>query len=188
MDRLSLQIADEDVMAQVQNGDLDRMSVLFDRYQSPLYQFFRRQSLDSSASEDLVQEVFVRVMRFRGTYRAGATFRSWLYQIARNTRIDYLRRALRETTVDDSFGDTFTTEAAVDTALEASDQARMLRRALARLPERKREVLLLSRYQGLKYKEIADLMGCDVNTIKVRIHRSVQELREVFLQLTEGRA
>jgi RNA polymerase sigma-70 factor (ECF subfamily) len=181
-----VQIADEEVMAQVQGGNLDRMSLLFDRYQTPLYQFFRRNGMDAAASEDLVQEVFVRVMRFRSTYRSGAAFRAWLYQIARNTRIDYLRRAVRETSVEDNFGDTFTTDAGVDAALEADDQARVLRAALARLPERKREVLLLSRYQGLKYKEIAELMGCDVNTIKVRIHRSVQELREVFLQLSEG--
>jgi RNA polymerase sigma-70 factor (ECF subfamily) len=183
-----VQIADEEVMAQVQGGDLDQMTLLFDRYQTPLYQFFRRNGLDAAASEDLVQEVFFRVMRFRSTYRAGASLKAWLYQIARNTRIDFLRRAVRETSVEDHFGDTFTTEAGVDSALEAGDQARVLRAALARLPERKREVLLLSRFQGLKYKEIADLMGCDVNTIKVRIHRSVQELREVFLQITEGRA
>ena len=182
-----MQIPDEDLMAQVQRGDLERMTVLFERYQTPLYQFFRRHGMEAGSSEDLVQEVFFRVLRFRSTYRKGAAFRAWLYQIARNTRIDYLRRATRETTVDDSFGDTFTVEAGVDTALEASDHARLLRRALAQLPERKREVLVLSRYQGLKYKEIAELMGCDVNTVKVRIHRSIQELREVFLQMAERR-
>lgn len=182
-----MQIADEEVMAQVQEGNLDRMALLFDRYQTPLYQFYRRHSLDAAASEDLVQEVFFRVMRFRKTYKLGASFRSWLYQIARNTRVDYLRRATRETTVVDEFGDTFAIDAGIDTSLEADDQARILRMALAHLPERKREILILSRYQGLKYKEIAELMGCDVNTIKVRIHRSVQELREVFLQLAEGR-
>ncbi|HKW74322.1 MAG TPA: RNA polymerase sigma factor, partial [Terriglobales bacterium] len=59
-------------------------------------------------------------------------------------------------------------------------EAVLLRRALLELPEEKREVLVLSRFQGLKYEQIAELMGCEVNTVKVRVHRALQELREKF--------
>jgi len=175
-------------MAQVAGGDLDQMSVLFQRYQTPLYQFFRRQGQSPAVSEDLVQDVFYRVLRARETYRGTAPFRAWFYQIARNVRVDYLRRSMRETAVDDEFGDTFTTDEHIHQDLEDLDQARVLRQALAAMPERKRELVVLSRFQGMKYREIAEMMGCDVNTIKVRIHRSVQELRQTFLALTERSA
>jgi len=174
-------------MRQVANGDLDKMSVLFQRYQTPLYQFFRRLGHSPSVSEDLVQEVFFRVLRSRHTYWADASFRSWFYQIARNIRVDYLRRSTRESPIGDDFGDTFVSEDSAYQDLELADNARVLREALAAMPERKRELVVLSRFQGMKYREIAEMMGCDVNTIKVRIHRSVQELRQTFLALTERR-
>lgn len=176
---------DEELMGQVADGDLEKMSLLFQRYQTPLYQFFRRQGQSPAASEDLAQEVFFRVLRARHTYRAEASFRSWFYQIARNIRVDYLRRSMRESPMGDDFGDAFVAEENMHRDLETSDNARVLREALAALPERKRELVVLSRFQGMKYREIADMMGCDVNTIKVRIHRSVQELRQTFLALTE---
>lgn len=181
-------VTDEDLMQQVADGDLDKMSFLFQRYQTPLYQFFRRQGQSPSVSEDLVQEVFFRVLRSRHTYRSDASFRSWFYQIARNIRVDHLRRSMRENSVGDDFGDTFISEENAHRELEMADNARVLREALAAMPERKRELVLLSRFQGMKYREIADMMGCDINTIKVRIHRSVQELRQTFLALSERRS
>ncbi|MCW5963314.1 MAG: RNA polymerase sigma factor [Bryobacterales bacterium] len=180
---------DEVLMRQVAEGDLEQMSPLFARYQTPLYQFFRRQGLQPAESEDLAQEVFFRVLRARHTYHREAPFRAWIYQIARNVRTDHLRRAVRETQVDDEFGDTFVAkERRMDEVLQESETTAALRKALEQLPERKRELLLLSRYQGMKYREIATMMGCDVNTIKVRIHRSMQDLRQNFLALTERSA
>ncbi len=182
-------LSDEVLMRQVAEGDLDQMSLLFERYQTPLYQFFRRQGLKPSTSEDLTQEVFFRVLRARHTYRREAPFRAWLYQIARNARTDHMRRAMRETQPDDDFGDVFvSSERRMDEVMEATEMNEALRTALEQLPERKRELLILSRFQGMKYREIAAMMGCDVNTIKVRIHRSIEDLRQNFLALTNGRA
>lgn len=181
--------ADEVVMRRVAEGDLEQMSILFQRYQTALYQFFRRQGLQPMESEDLTQEVFFRVLRSRQTFRRDAPFRAWLYQIARNIRTDHARRANRETPVEEDGGDVFVAgDLPVDERLDIAEQQQTLRRALEQLPERKRELLLLSRFQGLKYREIASMSGCDVNTIKVRIHRAMQELRESFLALREGRA
>ena len=175
-------------MRQVAEGDLNRMSLLFERYQTKLYQFFRRMGLEPPASEDLTQEVFFRVLRARQTYHSNSPFRAWLYQIARNVRVDHLRRVARETQVDDEFGDAFAMAPTTHADLESAENASTLWKALASLPDRKRELLILSRFQGMKYREIADLMGCDVNTIKVRIHRSMNDLRESFLAITDRRA
>lgn len=181
--------ADEVVMRRVAEGDLEQMSILFQRYQTALYQFFRRQGLQPMESEDLTQEVFFRVLRARQTYRREAPFRAWLYQIARNIRTDHVRRAMRESPVEDDGAEVFVAEELLmDQRMELAEQQCALRRALEQLPERKRELLILSRFQGLKYREIATMAGCDVNTIKVRIHRAMQELRESFLAVREGRA
>ena len=72
-------------------------------------------------------------------------------------------------------------------AAEAEQQAALLHRALLILPEEKREVLVLSRFQELKYDEIARLLDCEVNTVKVRIHRALRELRGIFEKLTSAR-
>ena len=68
---------------------------------------------------------------------------------------------------------------------QQKQEAELLHRALLELSEEKREVLVLSRFQELKYEEIARLMGCEVNTVKVRVHRALQELRQIFQRLTE---
>ena len=179
---------DEELMADVASGELHRMSPLFDRYRTALFQFFRRQGAEAAVSEDLVQEVFFRILRARQTYRRDLPFRAWLYQIARNVRVDHLRRTVRETQPDDDFGEVACLAATPEQQAEASESSRLLRHALDALPERKRELLILSRFQGLKYKEIAAITGADVNTVKVRIHRCMNDLRESFLALSERRA
>ena len=76
--------------------------------------------------------------------------------------------------------------APVDTA-QQSQEALLLHHALMRISEDKREVLVLSRFQDLKYEEIAQLLGCEVGTVKTRVHRALQELRQVFHQLQGGK-
>ncbi len=175
-------VPDEDVMLQVRSGEVEMLGVLFDRYQSPLFNFYSKMTQDRTVSEDLVQEVFLRILRYRQTYRPGTTFRTWMYQIARNTRIDQVRKTRPETP--------FVSEPVAPTSLSDSAQqqqeAAMLQRALMHLPEDKREILILSRFQELKYDEIARLLGCEVGAVKVRVHRALQQLREIFLQLESG--
>ena len=92
-------VPDEDVMLQVRNGEVEMLGVLFDRYQAPLFNFYSKMTQDRTVSEDLVQEVFLRILRYRQTYRPNTTFRTWMYQIARNTRLDQVRKVRPETHV-----------------------------------------------------------------------------------------
>ncbi len=169
-------------MLQVRNGEVEMLGVLFDRYQAPLFNFYAKMTQDRAVSEDLVQEVFLRILRYRQTYRPGTNFRTWMYQIARNTRIDQVRKIRPESP--------FTSEPLAPTAFADSAQqlqeAALLQTALMHLPEDKREILILSRFQELKYDEIALLLGCEVGAVKVRVHRALQQLREIFLQLESG--
>lgn len=168
-------------MLRVRDGVGEMLGILFDRYHSPLYNFYCKLTGDRTLSEDLVQEVFFRILKYRQTYRPGTPFRAWVYQIARNTRVDHFRKQKPEVEW----------EVEMSPAVEPTDsaqqkqEAELLHRALLELSEEKREVLVLSRFQELKYEEIARLMGCEVNTVKVRVHRALQELRQIFARLTE---
>ncbi|HET7150369.1 MAG TPA: RNA polymerase sigma factor [Candidatus Acidoferrum sp.] len=172
---------DEELMLQVRDGAGDMLGVLFDRYQSPLFNFYAKLTGNRALSEDLVQEVFLRILKYRQSYRPGTPFRAWIYQIARNARIDHFRKFPREAT--------FVPEMLPPVIPKDSSQEReeveLLQRALQQLPEDKREILLLCRFQELKYEEIASLLGCELNTVRTRIHRALQELRKNFHQLMQ---
>ncbi len=175
---------DEDVMLQVRDGEVQMLGVLFDRYQAPLFNFYTKMTQDRTVSEDLVQEVFLRILRYRQTYRPGTTFRTWMYQIARNTRLDQVRKVRPESPlVAEPMANTNTSDAA-----EREQEAQLLQRALMHLPEDKREILVLSRFQELKYEEIARLLGCETGAVKVRVHRALQQLREIYTVLESNPA
>jgi RNA polymerase sigma factor (sigma-70 family) len=175
-------VADEELMLQVRNGDGEMLGVLFGRYHAPLFNLYSRIMGDRGASEDLVQEVFLKILRYRQSYQPGTPFRPWIYQIARNARVDLLRKkTLRQVAFDPEMAGPVSQPDAAQQEQEA-----LLRRALMQLPEEKREILVLARFQELKYEEIAALLGCELNTVKTRIHRALQELRKAFRQLEQG--
>lgn len=176
-------ISDEELMAQVRSGIGEMLGQLFERYHVPLFNFYLKLTGDRSASEDLVQEVFFRILKYRQSYRPGTPFRAWMYQIARNARLDLLRRRRSETSWEPEMSPAIMPQ----DAAQQSEETALLHRALMRMPEEKREVLVLSRFQDLKYEEIAQMLGCEAGTVKTRVHRALQELREIFHEL-QGRS
>lgn len=173
-------LPDEELMLQVREGVGEMLGVLFDRYQLPLFNFYCRLTGDRNVSEDLVQDVFFRILKYRQTYRPGTPFRAWMYQIARNARHDHHRKHPESLTFEPEMSPA---AASIDAA-ENEQQAALLHKALLMLPEEKREVLLLSRFQELKYDEIARMLDCEVGTIKVRVHRALRELRVIFEKIS----
>ena len=173
---------DEDVMLQVRDGAGEMLGVLFDRYQTPLFNFYCKLTGDRTLSEDLVQEVFLRILKYRQSYRPGTPFRAWVYQIARNARIDHFRKFPRER----AFEPEMLPPVPPTDSAEQQQEVALLQRALQQLPEEKREILLLCRFQELKYQEIAGLLGCELNTVRTRIHRALQDLRKAFHHLAQG--
>jgi RNA polymerase sigma factor (sigma-70 family) len=175
---------DEELMLQVRDGAGETLGVLFDRYQTPLFNFYAKLTGDRTLSEDLVQEVFLRILKYSRSYQPGTPFRAWVYQIARNARVDHYRKTPRHITFEPEMAPAVKPK---DQAQE-SQETELLHRALMQMPEEKREILILSRFQELKYEEIAKLLGCELGTVKTRIHRAIQELRHVFRQLESGAA
>lgn len=172
-------VSDEELMSQVRNGIGEMLGVLFERYHVPLFNFYLKLSGNRPLSEDLVQEVFFRILKYRHSYRPDTPFRAWMYQIARNARLDHLRKRRPETSWEPEMSPAVEP---VDTAQQSQETA-LLRTALMQISEDKREALVLSRFQDLKYEEIAQMLGCEVGTVKTRVHRAMQELREIFHQL-----
>lgn len=176
--------ADEELMLQVRNGNLGRLGELFERYQTPLFQFHLRMTGHRQLSEDLVQEVFLRVLRYRHTYQPGAPFNTWVYRIARNVRMDNFRRKNPERQPDVGFQMAPDRRALPDEREQTRQEEALVRAALARLDDDKREVLLLSRFHDLKYEQIGQLLDIPAGTVKARVFRAVRELREIYASLT----
>lgn len=172
-------VPDEELMLMVRDGSAEMLGVLFDRYQTPLYSFYAKLTGDRAASEDLVQDVFLRILKYRRSYRPGTPFRPWMYQIARNARADHASKQRPHAELDDGAGAASPAAAPV----EQNQQYELLHRALRELTDEKREILLLSRFQGLRYEELAQIYGCQLGAMKVRVHRALEELREAFLRL-----
>jgi RNA polymerase sigma factor (sigma-70 family) len=179
--------ADEDLMLLVRNGNLRTLGDLFIRHQTPLFNFYLRMTGDRQLSEDLVQEVFFRILRYRNSYQPGASFAAWMYQIARNTRVDNLRKHKPVKPLDDQLETARDYAPTPDQHAESNEQTALLKKALARLAEDKRELILLTRFQNLKYDEVAQLLHCEPGAVKVRVHRAVQELRQVYFDLQSER-
>ena len=171
---MSNPIPDEQLMLRVREDEVEALSELFERYHVPLFSFFTRLTGDPLGSEDLVQDTFYRILKYRRTYKPGTMFRAWMYEIARNVRSDGFHRQREVVGIEAAPEPTVLP---VDT-VESSQQVAQLKQALMDLPEDKRELLLLSRYQGLNYEQIAGLLRCEVGTVKVRVHRALQELKE----------
>jgi RNA polymerase sigma-70 factor (ECF subfamily) len=177
---------DEQVMVQVREGRVEMLAILFERHHVRLFNFFLRLTANRSMSEDLVQEVFLRILKYRRTYRGESKFSTWMYQIGRNAHIDQLRARRPEIPIDEVWEQEPSPQPLPPQKAESEQEADLLARAMERLPLRKREVLLLARFQNLKYQEIASLLACSVESVKVQVHRSLKDLRRHYLDLQGG--
>lgn len=176
--------ADEALMLEVRAGSTGLMAELFERHHRQVYGFFYRMSGNREMSEDLVQDVFLRILRYRETYQPRTSFAAWMYGIARNAMIDQMRKRRPETAFEDGSFELPSPEQPVDESLRAQQEKDILQKALASLPADKREVLILSRYQDLKYEEIGRILGCEPNAVKQRVFRAVKTLGERFAQMS----
>jgi len=177
-------LSDNDLMLQVRNGDIDKLGLLFDKYHRVLYAFFVRMTNSKATSEDLVQEVFLRMLKYRYTFRGEGKFTNWMFHIARNAQIDFLKKQGKETPVDDEALETASEDMLPHEAIEHHQNHLLLQKALDQLSHEKREVLILSRFHDMKYNDIAALMQCQVGTVKARVHRALAELRSIYNELS----
>ena len=171
--------SDVELMLKVHEGQTDKLALLFERYNKPLFSYFYRYCGRQDVSEDLVQNVFYRILKYRKDYNGSGKFTTWMYKIAHNLAIDYYRKHGRyqyhdaDRLVDEN-------EDTVDKVLIKKEETRFLRQALDQLKPHEREVLILSKYQELTYKEIGSILNSPEGTIKARVFRAIKSLKEIY--------
>ncbi|MCK4346829.1 MAG: sigma-70 family RNA polymerase sigma factor [Bacteroidales bacterium] len=176
-------ISDKALMLKVKAGDIDKLGLLYERHNKILFGFFLRLSGSTEVSEDLVQTVFYRILEKRRQYKGKGKFTSWMYQIAHNLWADFYRKNKRLESMEDYKHWNLKDGLSIDEQIAKEEQLRQLKYALDQLSPDKKEVLVLSRYQGLKYNEIADLLKTTEGAIKTKIFRALNELRELYLKI-----
>ncbi len=175
---------DIELMFAVRDGEVSNLGELFERYHERLYNYFVRHTSKRDASQDLVQDVFFRMLKYRHTYRGDAPFTVWMYQLAKNASADYFKKWKQESATDEDIEQRRDASPNPSEASEQTEEHELLKRALANISEEKREVLILSRFQEMKYEDIGKILNCPVGTIKARVHYALRDLRDEYMKLT----
>jgi RNA polymerase sigma-70 factor (ECF subfamily) len=181
-------LSDEDLLFSLQGGHAESLGVLVSRWETPLFRFVSRMLDRPDDARDVCQETFLRILDKADAFRDGARFSTWMYQIALNLCRDQSRRRRRwgrlilaSSAADDEKPKEHpapeTVETSPSAALEQTQRRAAVRRALSGLPHEQREVLLLKEYEGLKFREIADVLGVPESTVKSRMYAGLDAMR-----------
>ncbi len=177
---------DVQLMLDVKAGDDVSFGLLLQRYRSPLVNFLYRMVRDSAAAEDLAQEVFLRVYRARKQYSPSAKFTTWLFRIATNLALNWVRdnrHRQMDVSIDAPAEEDETPmelparEMRIDEHMVARDRTEMIRKAVADLPEKQRVAVLLHKYEEMDYGEIARVLECSESALKSLLFRAYETLR-----------
>lgn len=186
--------SDEAVLARFCGGDASAYGDLLKRFQREIYAYLRRYLGQEALAEDVFQNTFIQVYQKARQFEAGRKVRPWLYAIATHQAIDMLRRLNRRSAVsleqmtssEDNDGQAWSdmlvsAETDPSSGLELSEQRERVTLALETLPEHLRLTVILAYYQGLKYKDIAEIMMIPVGTVKSRLHAAMSKLHEALM-------
>jgi len=179
--------SDEELLRAYRDGDSEAFKTLFGRYRGPLFNFLLRRVRDRGRAEELYQDSWTKVIERSAEFRGDSKFSTWLYTIARNACIDHQRKMKfrRHASLDETRrgANQPMVEPVANPGLApdqlASGQAlrERIRIAVEELPEEQREVFLLRQLQGLGFKEVAEVVGVPVNTVKSRMRYALERLQ-----------
>lgn len=178
-------ILDNALMLKVKEGDLDQLGLLFERYKKMLFGFFYNLNHDAELSEDLVQNTFMRILKYRKGFNGDGEFKVWMFHIARNVSYDHFRKnKWRENDDITDYNERISDEGLNKVeSIAKYEEMQLLKQAIRKLDSEKREVLTLSKLEGLKYKQIGEILDCSEGAVKVKVFRALQALKEIFKEL-----
>jgi RNA polymerase sigma-70 factor (ECF subfamily) len=172
---------DLSLLDRIRRGDTEGAAELFERYAPALLRFADRMLSDRASAEEVTQEVFVKVISRAHQYDGRAGVASWLFAIAANACRDRRRRDRRAAVVPlEAAPEPRDRSESVEAVIASTQRRRAVREALAELSEEQREALVLARYHGMPYAEIARTLGISVGAVKTRIFRAVESLKARF--------
>lgn len=180
------------------NGDQSAFSELVTEYERLVYNTVKSKVLSAEDAMDISQEVFIKIWKALPNWRGECKFATWVYKVCINASLDFLRRAPEKTESlsgrPDDDGDERPLDIADDSVqasperrLEQSETTMAVRRAIAKLPEDQRQIVILRDIDGYSYDEIADMLSLGIGTVKSRINRArtrLKSLLEVEMKLT----
>jgi RNA polymerase sigma-70 factor (ECF subfamily) len=172
------QLSDEELMHNVSQGNLDAMTYIFERYNVRLYNFYFQMIKDSAVCEDLTQNVFLKVIKYKHSYKGGK-FVSWIFKIARNLFYDHYQEQ-KKTQEFESIEDV--TGELDDEVIEREEELNHLAKALSCLNEKDKELIVMNRIDGIKYDQIAEIVGSNTTAVKTKIHRIIKKLRVNYFE------
>jgi RNA polymerase sigma-70 factor (ECF subfamily) len=170
---------DRELAERFRDGDRVAFDVLVRRHQKGMWRLIRRYVKSDADAADVTQLAFVRAFRGLAGFRGTATVRSWLYRIAINCALSWLRDHRREQPAEIS-EDALIDDNPAPAQLAAGDDRARLRGAIAQLPPKQKLVLELRVFDDLSFKEVAELADCSENTAKVNFHYAVKRLRDIL--------
>lgn len=172
-------------MLKVKNGDIDKMGLLYERYNRLLFRFVFNMTREKELSEDLVQNIFLRMLKYPDGFAGFGEFKTWMYHIARNVVYDHFRKEKRSPVNSEitNYEERIESGQYADTDLEKEQELKLLEKAMANLSDENRELLIMCRFQELKYNEIAEIMNSTEGAIKVRVHRAMNQLKINYLKI-----
>jgi len=158
-----------------QRGDREAYDRLVERYQRAVYRLCYRYVNDHEDANDLAQDAFIRAWRAVGRFRGDSAFSTWLYRIAVNACLNHrARRRPASEEISDRIADP---RQGADRGVQEGDEARVVREAVSRLPEKQRATLILKVYQELTHEEVARILGASVGTVKSNLFHALANLR-----------
>lgn len=158
--------------------DAQAYRVLYEKFGPIVKAFMMRQGIDASAAEELAQETMLSVWRKAGLYSQDkGSVATWIFAIARNLRIDQLRKEKTWVELPDDYAQEASPDVSPDEAISAEQQNKKIKKALDELPEEQREVVVLSFIEGMPHRAIADRLGLPIGTVKSRIRLAYLKLR-----------
>lgn len=178
-------LSDNQLMTRVQNGNVEQLGLLFERYHRMLFSFFYNRNNNIQLSEDLVQNVFLRVIKYKHNFQGRGEFKHWLFHIAKNVQADHFRKKkLKYADSLDDWKDKVKDHDQIQSQqLIQHEEMQQLKAALDRLDPEKKQIIIWSKFQGLKYKEIGERLGCTEGAVKVKVFRALKALKKQFQKL-----
>jgi RNA polymerase sigma-70 factor, ECF subfamily len=186
-------LSDAEVMLRVAAGDDTAFDYLVEKYRRPMISFMYRMTHNQAVAEEMAQDVFLRVYRSRQGYTATAKFTTWLYRIATNLAVNHARdtkheRPENQVNIDEPDEETGRTIDVADSGLNAEqvilrrERLAAIRQQVEALPERQRMAVLMHKYQGMDYKQIAAVLKLSESATKSLLFRAYETLRETLKQ------
>lgn len=186
--------SDEELLERLRNGEREVFGSIVKRYQRELYGYLRRYTGDANLADDVFQTTFLQVYTKIAQYEAGRAAKPWIYTIATHQAIDAMRKAGRQAMVSldqtTNAGDNGEVRSLMDMLesrdsgplehTQAGERRELVRKGVEELPENLRQVVILIYYQGLKYREAAEILKVPVGTVKSRLHMALVKLQEMW--------